>query len=381
MKILWLSHRGDLEGAELSLLEAARGLVSRGETVQAVLPAPGPLAKRLEQISVPVFVVGYSWWMGAAARKAFPYRLRRLLRNLLALPGLAALFRRLRPDVVVSNTLTIPAGAVVARRLRIPHVWYIHEFFGSLGHGLFFDFGESASLALIDRLSARVIVCSCAVQKQVQKRIPLKKLRLVYGAVETVLISDKIPSEDNRFRLVQVGRLAPGKRQEDAIRAVHLLAEKGFDIRLTLVGREVREYGDFLRNLVLNLGVEDRVEFVPFTENPFPRVAEADLALICSTGEGFGRVTVEAMKLGKPVVGAASGATDELIVNGWNGLLYPPGDVHELAERIETLYRNRALLREMGRNAKEWSNKTFNLKKYTSSLLEVFQDALESQAR
>jgi glycosyltransferase involved in cell wall biosynthesis len=107
--------------------------------------------------------------------------------------------------------------------------------------------------------------------------------------------------------------------------------------------------------------VDELVDFVPFTQNPFPHVAGADLALMCSRGEGFGRVTVEAMKLGKPVIGARSGGTVELIRDGWNGFLYPLGDIEELGRRIHVLHRDRALLKEMGSHAREWSRETFNL--------------------
>jgi glycosyltransferase involved in cell wall biosynthesis len=48
-------------------------------------------------------------------------------------------------------------------------------------------------------------------------------------------------------------------------------------------------------------------------------------------GEGFGRVTVEAMKVGRPVVGANGGGTVELIRDGWNGLFYRLGDAVDLA--------------------------------------------------
>ena len=56
---------------------------------------------------------------------------------------------------------------------------------------------------------------------------------------------------------------------------------------------------------------------------------------MCSRAEAFGRVTVEAMKLGLPVIGAARGATPELVRDGWNGLLYAHGDANELAGKID----------------------------------------------
>jgi glycosyltransferase involved in cell wall biosynthesis len=56
--------------------------------------------------------------------------------------------------------------------------------------------------------------------------------------------------------------------------------------------------------------------------------------------EGFGLVTIEAMALGKPVIGSAFGPTPELITHGENGLLVPPGDGQALASAIERLVRD-----------------------------------------
>jgi hypothetical protein len=90
---------------------------------------------------------------------------RRLARNLIAARDLARFFRDWRPDVVVSNTLAVPSGAVGARLARVPHAWYVHELFGE-ENDLYFDLGVPLSLALMDRLSVRLVACSRAVRDQ-----------------------------------------------------------------------------------------------------------------------------------------------------------------------------------------------------------------------
>jgi glycosyltransferase involved in cell wall biosynthesis len=377
MRILWLSHGPALAGAELSLVEGARGLQAQGHQVHAVVPARAQLADLIEATGVPVSVVHYTWWVGAGARRAVRYRLRRLLRNLLACKKLSRLLRELRPDVVVSNTLAICTGAFVAKWANVPHVWYVHELFGEEGHKLFFDAGDSVSLSLMNRLSDRILVNSNAVRAQFQAWIPEEKLRLVYYAVQVPPVSSPANRTDNSFRLIHVGRLSPGKRQEDAIRALSLLSKKGLNVRLTLVGSELPEYGTFLRKMTRELGIEERVEFIAFTDDPFSPVAASDVALMCSRGEAFGRVTIEAMKLGKPVIGADSGGTAELIQDGRNGLLYRLADAEDLATKIEVLYHERGLVMEMGSQAQEWSQRSFSLEGYVSGLIDVFQEAID----
>jgi glycosyltransferase involved in cell wall biosynthesis len=181
--------------------------------------------------------------------------------------------------------------------------------------------------------------------------------------------------------LVLVGTVVATKGQGDAIRALSLLVKKGLSIRLTLVGSWNTEYDYYSRQLAKELGVDQFVDFIGFTENPFSYFLRSDVALMCSKHEAFGRVTVEAMKLGKPVIGANTGGTLELIQDGWNGFLYQSGNVEDLARKIEILYQDRALVLKMGTNAEGWANRTFNLDNYTTSLLRVFTEVVNEKNR
>ena len=80
------------------------------------------------------------------------------------------------------------------------------------------------------------------------------------------------------------------------------------------------------------------MKFFGYVENTLPLIRGADVLLMCSRYDAFGRVTVEAMKLGKPVIGAKSGGTTELISEGFNGLLYTSGDHMELTGKIRYMY-------------------------------------------
>ena len=97
---------------------------------------------------------------------------------------------------------------------------------------------------------------------------------------------------------------------------------------------------------------------------------------MCSHREAFGRVTVEAMKMGKPVVGAAIDATKELIQDGCNGLLYRVGDANDLAQKIGTLYHDREKLAVMSERARTWALDRFTTRRYSNDLRAIFEEAL-----
>jgi glycosyltransferase involved in cell wall biosynthesis len=79
------------------------------------------------------------------------------------------------------------------------------------------------------------------------------------------------------------------------------------------------------------------------------------------------------MFVGKPVIGARSGATAELIQDGVNGLLYNQGDPSDLAAKIEYLYKNPGIANELGRNGQSWVEKCFTQERYAGELIAVLK--------
>lgn len=380
MKVIWVSHSGGpAAGAELSMCEAVDCLREKGVAVEVVLPWRGELAQRFEQMSIPAHIFPVMKWAGHGPERQLRFRLGRARRNFQVLWRLTSYLRRSRPDVVVSNTLTVAAGALAARLAGVPHVWYVHELSGSQGHDLYFDWGERFSFWLMDLLSARIIANSQTVCDQLASRIHRRKVSVIYYAVEVEPSAETVRRDGHSFRLIQVGRVSPGKRQEDAVRAVALLVRKGLDVRLTLVGGELPEYGSRLRAQCEANGIADRVDFVPRVDDPYSYIADADCMIMCSRGEAFGRVTVEAMKLGRPVIGADSGGTSELIRDGVNGFLFRVGDATHLAEKIEILCRDRELLEKMGAEAQRWATDNFNRQLYGAQLFEVLRSELPTK--
>lgn len=371
MKVLWVSHSSLLRnGAEMSLIEAIRCLRERGHESAVVVPKDGELRDALREMGVETFVIHYNSWV--SNRISALLRIRRLIYVLrMAVGEFPELIRRFGADLVVTNTLVIPVGALSAYFARRPHVWYVRELYGDEGHDKHFDYGERLSLILMNRLSRLIITNSETVRRQLAQRIPEAKLRCIYNSVELLPIEHIHNRSDSLLRLGIVGLLSSGKRQDEAIRALALLKSRGISGHLLLIGGQIDNYQSLLRETATELGVAAQVEFTGFVTDPFTWMAGVDVVLVCSRGEAFGRATVEAMKLGKPVIGAASGGTIELIRDGWNGYLYRLGDPEDLAAKIEILYRDGVMLREMGENARSWANQMFNREQYSNDLIDA----------
>ena len=372
VKVAFISHTSILGGAERALLELVVGLQSNGVDCLVTMPSAGPLGDAFAQAGVRCAVVKYSWWSNPT------HRIRRNCNNALAVFRLAALFRRERVNLVYSNTMMIPSGAVAAKVCGLPHIWHVHEF-GQEDHGLRLDVGDRLGISLIGALSAKVICVSQAVEHKLAPDIAKPKLTTIYG---TVTLPQGVASRQNgggsAIRCILVGVLRPSKGQREAIEAIDELIRRGTDIVLTLVGTGPMEQE--MRDLVASKEtLHNRVEFTGYVENPFPYIESADILLMCSRCEAFARPTLEGMMLGKPIVGSRSGGTVEAVREGINGLLYTPGDVSDLARKIEYLANNRDYARSLGENGREWSRRTFTAEKFVAGVLAQMQSVLQEE--
>jgi glycosyltransferase involved in cell wall biosynthesis len=376
MRLIFLSHGNNLNGAERCLAEAVRGLTDEGHDVGVVLPSEGDLAPVLRGFGATVVIVPHRWWVHHdRTQLTWRQKAKNSTHHFVDAIRIRRVIRGMSPQILITNTITIPTGALAAKLCRIPHVWYLHEF-GEKDHNLIFDLGSRFSFWFINYTSVKVIVNSKSVYKFFQRYIPSTKLSLVFYSVDITLpqIQASLPSG---FNVVMAATIAPGKRQHEAIEAVHILRSKGLNIQLTLIGGHNRAYYTHIRELIKKYDLCEAVHILGYSNRPLSYLSAADVVLVCSSNEAFGRVTVEAMKLSKPVIGAYAAGTQELIQDGLTGLFYESGNAEQLAEKIEYLYSNHEFRTKLGEKGRDWAVSTFTIENYTSGLLEVMKQAME----
>lgn len=154
--------------------------------------------------------------------------------------------------------------------------------------------------------------------------------------------------------LLFVGRIQPLKGADVAVRTLAALSPHA---TLVIVGGPSGPNGPSemrrVKSLVAELGVADRVRFVP----PQPHedlpafYRAADVCLVPSRSESFGLVALEAAACGTPVVAAAVGGLCTLVDEGVTGFLIEGRDPSAYAERVAHLLDDRAVARRMGRSA------------------------------
>ena len=361
------------------LLRLVDGLRARGVECSVLLPWDGSLREEFATRGIAHAIFPYRGW----AHRGEPLRDR--FRDLWELRQLGPIVTQLRSwdvDLVVTNTSTVPLGALAALVLRKPHVWYIHEF-GRADHGLSFYLGYTLTGKLISGLSKSVIVNSKAVGDFFSRYIPPEKIKVIYCGVDSPRqdgIRARLSERPRPPHLVMMGTYHPGKGHMVAIRALRHLADQQVRAELTFAGIIAdRPYFDSLKKAAVECHVENSVSFETYRDDPGTVMAEGDVILMCSRSEAFGLVTVEAMKLGKPVVGARSGATPELIQEGITGLLYEPDDAADLASKIRFLLESPAAAKRMGENGQRSADLRFSMETYIDAALRVFNEVAHQE--
>ncbi len=339
-------HTGSLGGAERTALEQAELLVSRGFLVHAYVPGlSGGLGSRLRQVGATVSVHPSQWWVGHDPELEWT-------RSGEGVEHLIADMSRNRPDVVMTVSAVIPCGAMAARALRIPHVWSVHEFV-DLDHG----FHAPSSIAelgdFIRRFSTAIIVNSAAVGRHL-----LPSTSQVYtvippmGATSARRIQTRTPSSGPPREIGVFSALNPGKGQRELIAAFSELAGEGRDLRLHIFGAGSPEEVAHLQRLAEERHVQDRVVFEGHVADTLEHMAEMDLVVMPSQHEAFGRVPVEAVLVGRPVVYCRGGGMDDFMVDGVTGVSCEPNNPADLARALRLVIDDASVRAALGGSAR-----------------------------
>jgi glycosyltransferase involved in cell wall biosynthesis len=148
-----------------------------------------------------------------------------------------------------------------------------------------------------------------------------------------------------------VGSLTLKKDHETLLRAAALLGEQSPGLRVVIVGQG--PLAPRLRRLIGELGLERTVVLAGYRPDA-PRVTAAlDVFVLPSRYEGLPISLLEAMALGRPVVATRAGGTSEVLRDGVEGVLVPPGDPVALADALRSLLADQKRRRDLGTAAAE----------------------------
>lgn len=185
--------------------------------------------------------------------------------------------------------------------------------------------------------------------------------------------------------VVNVGRLVEWKGLDIFLRAMSRIVGSDSRAHGLVVGSAPqtdagRRYEESLRRLARNLDLEDHVTFTGFRGDVERLMAASEVVVHSATRpEPFGRVVVEAMACGRPVVSMAAGGPLEIVEDGRTGRLVAPGDPAEMADAVLDLLRDPEEARSMGERARRAAELRFGEERFARSIHELYERVLREE--
>lgn len=274
----------------------------------------------------------------------------------------------------INSQFTGIVGAQVAKALKIPYIYHMREYLDKDFQVAFY------SQKLVEKHIApadAVIGISKSIQDYYQQKLH-RDVTLVYNGIPVK--DENCFSPDGRLssqqvELAIVGRVNPAKGQYEAVQAVKLLKQEyGCEnVRLHIIGYMGKDpYELNIKQYAEENGILEQVVFHPFTNKPEEILKDCDVGLTCSVAEAFGRVTVEYMLAGLLPVGADTGGTPEIILNGQTGLLYRQGSPEDLAEKLYWVLQNKEQARQMLRAGQKRGLDVFSIQSTAANVYRIY---------
>lgn len=364
MKILFLDQSGKPGGAELCLIDIAKPYRDRS---LVGLFADGEFRNILQQNNFSVKVLTSQ---SIQVRKQSS-----LLQALGSLGQLTPLISKVvkisrEYDLIYANTQkALVVGAIASFFARRPLVYHLHDI---LSQEHFSKTNLRVAVTLANRFASLVIANSQASKKAfIQAGGHPELIEVVYNGFDSTTYQTceadvKQLQQDlgltEKFIVGHFSRLAPWKGQHILIAA---LAQCPPQVTAILVGDALFGEQDYVQELhqqVAALGLENRVKFLGFRSDIPQLMAACNLVAHTSTSpEPFGRVIVEAMLCGRPVVAAKAGGAMELVEPGINGFLVTPGEPDELANIISTCVEETEKTATIANHARNIASQRFDV--------------------
>jgi glycosyltransferase involved in cell wall biosynthesis len=379
--ILYINYSNELGGAEKSLLDILETLDRTRYRPILLTFGRGRLSSRARDARVEVVEIPDAFALSVFRRERMAFSLIKSLwripRFLRQLVQVRQVIQRRTIDIVhTNNPKSHLMGSIASAGLVRHVVFHMRDIFtrGSLSFFLF---------ALLGRWrKPTTIAISAAVMRSLPGALKRNAL-IVYNGFRLPVIQRPrskvrrmlgIPDSDKL--LVTAGRIVPWKGLDLLLEAMALLV-KSVACRLCIVGDVIywdKDYLPMLRRRARSLSIADRVVFTGFVDDVNSILAAADLCVLPSKNEPFGRTLVEAMLCEVPVAAFRQGGPVEIIDDNRTGLLLDKRDPATLAAAAEYLLRDDEKRRAMGRAARQAA-----IRRYALSAMQDNLDRLYSR--
>lgn len=367
-KVLFVAHDSSLYGANQSLLNMISSLSEKPITITVAVPTNGPICKVFDSLNILYVVLNYRSEIFVDTdllKDKFLNKLRflnNLIRNHFAYNKLKKLHFDKNFDIIHSNSSVVAIGEKFAFKNNIKHIWHLREYI-DLDHKVQV-YGGLEKYKIRIQNSENILCITNGIAKHFGVE---KKAFILRDAVRKN--SEKVYRKKDSNYFLFCGSLQEGKGVEIALEAFSRF--KNENMKLLIAGTGTLRYETYLKQIVSELKINSKVQFLGFRDDIDSLMYNAKAFLMCSKNEALGRVTPEAMLNFCPVIGYNNAGTADIIENYKNGILYD--NINGLIDILNRIVESDIDLELITKNAFVYAVENFLEDSFGSKLYEYYR--------
>lgn len=350
-----------LGGGGKSLLGLLSHLPASGWNAHVAVPGEGQFTDALVDMHIPHTIYPFS-----------PLEWRRPLDSVKGTATWLRLFRQVNPRLIHANGFDLSRSFSLAAGIAgIPYITHVR-----------FPVEPDGARWTLRRLPkpAAFIFNSYAMKSALWPTFsalaPDSRPYVVHNAVDLESFTVAPWPEGPVCRIGMIANFAPFKRHEDFLRMAAEMVKVRQDLEFWIVGEDTQGTGRRmeLENLAQTLGVGPYVRFYGHRTDIPAIMQQLHLLVVPSQFEPFGRVVIEAMACGRPVIGSRDGGIPEIIEEGKTGHLIELGDCHGFAQAALSVLADRDKWKNMSRHASVAARNRFSVTVHVEQIAEIYRE-------
>jgi glycosyltransferase involved in cell wall biosynthesis len=364
IRVLCVNLEGSIAGAEQSFLMFVR---FAPKTVQICAACPaGDLTDRLTNLGIRTYKI-------SAPLVKFNHPLIRLFYLAIVNLQLLLIVFREKPQIIHANSTKAVLASGLAKVMTDKKlIWHVRDLRC-----------PRLSAKICRRLSSKIIAVSRAVKDRLaDSGIEAKFIEVIYNGIVIEGLEAKRKEKDLHLSVTfaNIGQFVPWKRQLLFIEAAERFLQDGQKARFILIGDDIfgrdGKYKKEIVNRVKTSPFASDITIIGWQDNLASYWPQIDCLIHTADTEPFGRVIVEAMANGVPVIAAASCGPAEIITGGSTGILFDPDNIEELLKAMKTISGHRGLAHNLVINAREHIVSSFKARETAERIAKVYEELI-----
>jgi glycosyltransferase involved in cell wall biosynthesis len=301
--------------------------------------------------------------------------------------ALRKILRAHRAEIAHANDLsTIQPLGLACRKEGLPAVAHIRQMVEPGGPEWYFKYGADQVVTVSEYMKRHLIEVSPAVfEGKTTASLDGIVVGIAADGEARRIARQQLDLPAEKFVFLFANQFNEVKGVPDLIEAVALLPANLRDrFIVCAVGDDVQAGGVFrkkMMQLAVDRGVTDVIRFPGYRRDVPVWLAACDWCLSPSLVEPLGTTVIEAMSVGRPVIGTRVGGIPEMVQHKQTGLLVDGGKPDQLSMAMQTALTNPEMTAAFGAASYEFAKQRFSIERHASEMLAIFQRAIDGRAK